>query len=104
LSHCRTRHILFHWGQARIHRQAKIVRDSPCSSCQGTLMKSKLHMCYICEAGLGPVLYALSLLVQSPTHWESKLADSVDLPMEFLCLSGPSILPLIHPQDSLSSI
>ena len=41
------------------------VRDSPCSSCWKTSMKTNLHICYICAGDLDPTLYALWLVVQS---------------------------------------
>jgi hypothetical protein len=40
-------------GRGVTDRQATRLRDSPCSSCWGTLMKTKLLTCYICAGVLG---------------------------------------------------
>jgi hypothetical protein len=82
-----------------------IYRNSPCSKCWGTCMKTKLHICYTCARGIGPV--HAHTLVGSWVSWMSKgsrLFDSVDLPVEFLSSLGPSILPLTLPQDLPCSI
>ena len=71
----------------------------------GTLMKTKLHFCYLCAVGLGQA-YACSLAGDSVSGKakESWLIDSLGLSVEYLSPSGSSILPPILPQDSLNSV
>jgi hypothetical protein len=58
LSHCRTRHILSHWGQTRLTsyvngdpQTGNRVRNGPCSSYWRT--KTNLHIWYICVGRAG---------------------------------------------------
>ena len=63
-------------------------------------MKTKLHFCYICEGGLGPD--HAHFLVESSVSGNpqgSRLVDYVGLPVEFLSLSGPAILPPTLPSE-----
>jgi hypothetical protein len=61
-------------------------------------METELHVCYICAGGLGPVC-ACSLIGDSVSEnsQESRLLDSVGLPVEFLSPLGPAILPSTPP-------
>jgi hypothetical protein len=64
-------------------------------------MKIELNICYVCTGGLGPAVYADRSVSES---WqESKLVDSVSLPVEFLSPSGPSILPPTLPLSLCAS-
>ena len=80
------------------------VRDSPCSNCQGTPMKTKLHMCYKCVGGLGPVsAWSLVSGSVSVSPHEPRLIDSVGLLAVSLTLIACSFLSHIILSDSLSS-
>ena len=70
------------------------LRHSPCSSCSGTCMRSKLLICYICAGGLGPIC-AHSVVGDSVSGSPqvSRLFNSVDLPVESIsCLVPQSQL------------
>jgi hypothetical protein len=55
-------------------------------------MKTKLHICYICAVGLRPAsIYSLVGSLVSVSPQESRLVDSVGLPVEFLSPPGPTI-------------
>jgi hypothetical protein len=63
-------------------------------------MKTKLHICYVCMGvvGLGPVhVWSLVGGLVSGSRQESRLVESVSLPVESLSFSGPAILPLTPP-------
>jgi hypothetical protein len=71
-SHCRTRLTFFHWGRTKLPvmeqdpHAGNRIRVSPCSSCWGTCMKIKLHICYICVPRSSPCL----LFGSSFSLWE----------------------------------
>jgi hypothetical protein len=81
------------------------VRDSPPSTCKGTHMKTKLHICYKCVEVLGPapacpfIGGSVSVNLHGP-----RLVDSVGLLVESLSPPAPSILSPILLQESPSSI
>jgi hypothetical protein len=68
-------------------------------------MKTKLHICYICEGVLGPTLIGSTFggLV-SVNSQGSKLVESVGLHVDSLSTLGPLIFPLTLPQDFLNLI
>jgi hypothetical protein len=110
-SHCSTRCILSCWGQARgpgfavsqtIREVGSRFRDSLCSSCWGTHMKTKLHIWYIYAEGLGPAC-AHSLVGGGFSLWEP-----LRVQVSWLCWSSCVVLilfpslnpPLTLPWDS----
>ena len=74
-------------------------RESSHSSCWGTHVKTKLHICYICVRGRLCSAYVSSLVCGSVSEDVQgfMLVDYVGLPVEFLSPSGPSNLPLTLP-------
>jgi hypothetical protein len=111
-SHCRTRHILSHLRSdmaAQLGEQhpqrSNSFRDSPCSSCWGTHMKTKLYIWCTCAGLLGPALeHSLVGGSVSGIPQGSKIVDSVGLFVEPLSLPGSSVLPPTLPQDFPSSV
>ena len=80
------------------------VRDSPHYNCQGTHMKTKLHICYKCVGGLGSG-HVQSLFggpVSVSLHGP-RLVYSVGLLVMSLTPLASSFLPLTLPQDLLVS-
>ena len=64
-------------------------------------MKTELSICYLCSRGLVPAVYAIWFIAQSlECPPGSRVVEIVDLPVEFLISSGPSILPLPLPYGS----
>jgi hypothetical protein len=63
-SHCKTRYILSHWDKtAQLGKQdphaGNRIRDSPCSSCWWTCMKTMLYIWYIYEGKARSSLWIL---------------------------------------------
>jgi hypothetical protein len=88
----------------RVPKASNRVRDSPCSHCEESHMRTKLHNCYICPECLGQTC-ACSLVggSVSGSPYGSRLVNSVG----FLLVSSGSFnhfSPHPLPPDSPSSI
>ena len=82
-----------------------------CSSCWGTHMNTKPHICYICvgdgweDSRFSPLIWFdwLFSLWEPPPPQGPRLFESVGLLMEFPSSLGLSVLLLTCSQDSLNS-
>jgi hypothetical protein len=108
-SHCRTRQYPL---PLRPDKTAQLGEQDPhagsriCSSCWGTQIKTKLHICsYICVGVLGPA-HVCSLVGGSVSRRAqgSSLVDSVCHLVESLTPLGLPVLPTTLPQDSPRSV
>jgi hypothetical protein len=97
-THCRTWYIFFHWvGQDS--QAGNRVSVSPGSSCWGTLMKTKGHICYIHAGGLGLVLVcSLARCLWEPPRF--RLVNSVGFLWSLYPLWVPQSLPQLFHKTS----